>query len=272
MYPRAYDQPKPSVIRMDPDCAICRAPAHAACECEAKDLDMAIRQAEDRVMKTIYADIRPWYYHVHHEGSFTDGAALCIRSWVRGNAQDYILGYFRILASRRRDAHAAHMEQIHSQAFYHYNAPPHPQQVADAEAGLKRDIDEAWRASVERYPDVLEYFFNLVELSLPGPEDPAITDPPPLAELTGRRKSGRRTPAPPDSGRHGHGHGHHEPLPAIGPPTYSTGMGILPSRTPPPPADRIERRPREKRASRHSVAPPAHAPYTPHAAQYAPYM
>lgn len=43
---------------MDPDCAICHAPAQAACECEAKGLDMAIRQAEDRVMKSIYAEIR----------------------------------------------------------------------------------------------------------------------------------------------------------------------------------------------------------------------
>lgn len=42
----------------DPDCAICRAPASAACECESKGLDMAIKQAEQRIMQSIYHQIR----------------------------------------------------------------------------------------------------------------------------------------------------------------------------------------------------------------------
>lgn len=48
---------------MDPDCAICHAPATVACDCEAKGLETAIRQAEARMMQSIYSDIRygsPW--------------------------------------------------------------------------------------------------------------------------------------------------------------------------------------------------------------------
>jgi hypothetical protein len=47
-----------SVIRMDPDCAICGAPATMACECEAKSLEVAIKHAEHRMMQSIYNDIR----------------------------------------------------------------------------------------------------------------------------------------------------------------------------------------------------------------------
>lgn len=51
-------KPKKSVVRMDPDCAICHAPATLACDCEAKGLEVAVRQAEARMMQSIYNDIR----------------------------------------------------------------------------------------------------------------------------------------------------------------------------------------------------------------------
>jgi hypothetical protein len=51
-------QQRKSVIRMDPDCAICHAPAASQCDCEAKGLDVAVRQAEQRTMTAIYNDIR----------------------------------------------------------------------------------------------------------------------------------------------------------------------------------------------------------------------
>lgn len=47
-----------TVIRMDPDCAICHAPASMACDCEAKGLEVAVKQAEERMMRSIYGDIR----------------------------------------------------------------------------------------------------------------------------------------------------------------------------------------------------------------------
>ena len=60
MYTQEYRDPKPRkvIIRMDPDCAICRAPATIACDCEARGLEMAISQAEKRMMQSIYDDIK----------------------------------------------------------------------------------------------------------------------------------------------------------------------------------------------------------------------
>ncbi|KAI7784772.1 hypothetical protein LA080_009091 [Diaporthe eres] len=156
---------------MDPDCAICHAPATAACDCEAKGLETAIRQAEARMMQSIYQDIR---------------------SWVRAHAQDYILEYFRLLTDRRKQAHTAHLDRITSHAYHFYHAPPHPNEIAAAQAALKRGIDEDWQASVQRYPEVLEYFYSLVELTLPPDDDPTVRDPP-LSALSGSRKVSRRS-------------------------------------------------------------------------------
>ncbi|KUI62687.1 hypothetical protein VM1G_04506 [Cytospora mali] len=173
-----------SVTKMDPDCAICHAPATLACDCEAKGLETAIRQAEARMMQSIYNDIR---------------------SWVRGHAQDYILEYFRLLTDRRKQAHTAHLDRLTAHAYHYYHAPPHPNEIAAAQAALKRGIDEDWQASVQRYPEVLEYFYSLVELTLPADDEQAVRDPP-LSALNGSRKASRRagpTPATVASGPSG---------------------------------------------------------------------
>lgn len=57
MYARDHI-PRKTVVRMDPDCAICHAPASMACDCEAKGLEVAIKQAEHRMMQSIYNEIR----------------------------------------------------------------------------------------------------------------------------------------------------------------------------------------------------------------------
>lgn len=154
------------------------------------------------------------------------------RKWVRGHAQDYILEYFRTLAERRKTAHSNHLDNITAQAYYHYQAPPHPKQISDANASLKRGIDEDWQASVDRYPEVLEYFFSLVELTLPADDEECITDPPLNAPANNNntRKANRRS-GPPE----GHGPpqitmgGHGAPPPhapaQIGPPPSAYGGG-----------------------------------------------
>jgi len=53
-----HHRTKKPVKIMDPDCAICSQPALAQCECEAKGLDIAVRQAEQRMMTTVFNDIR----------------------------------------------------------------------------------------------------------------------------------------------------------------------------------------------------------------------
>lgn len=53
-----HSRTKKPVKIMDPDCAICSQPALAQCECEAKGLDIAVRQAEQRMMTSVFSDIR----------------------------------------------------------------------------------------------------------------------------------------------------------------------------------------------------------------------
>ncbi|EKD19765.1 hypothetical protein MBM_01717 [Drepanopeziza brunnea f. sp. 'multigermtubi' MB_m1] len=152
-----HSRRKQSVKIMDPDCAICSQPALAQCECEAKGLDIAVRQAEQRMMTSVFNDIR---------------------AWVRGHAQDYILSYFSMLTARRKDLHASTIHRVTERAAYYYRARPHPSEIAAADLELKRGIDEDWKASVQRYPEVLEYFYGLVDLNLPGDDDPGVRDPP----------------------------------------------------------------------------------------------
>lgn len=42
----------------DPDCAICSHPAAANCECEANALETAVKQAEHKMMTSVFNDIR----------------------------------------------------------------------------------------------------------------------------------------------------------------------------------------------------------------------
>ncbi|KAK1829193.1 hypothetical protein QBC39DRAFT_263690 [Podospora conica] len=225
-----YKQKK-SVVRMDPDCAICHAPATLACDCEAKGLEVAVRQAEARMMQSIYNDIR---------------------SWVRAHAQDYILEYFRLLTERRKTAHTAHLDRITAHAYHYYNAPPHPNEIAAAQAQLKRGIDEDWQASVQRYPEVLEYFYSLVELTLPDDNEAAVKDPP-LSALNGSRKASRRQVGP-GTVASGPSIAHHE--------REMREIGPLPRRTPPPPPlePLRERRTPAPQQRRHSYRPPPPGP------------
>jgi len=117
-----------------------------------------------------------------------------IRSWVRGHAQDYILEYFSHLTTRRKEAHATHIHRITERAAYYYNARPHPSEIAAADQELKRGIDEDWRSSVQRYPEVLEYFYGLVDLNLPGDDEAVVKDPPLSALAGGQRKVRLREP------------------------------------------------------------------------------
>lgn len=150
--------------------------------------------------------------------------------WARGHAQDYILSYFGVLSERRKEAHSQHIESIRHAAYYKYQTTPHPNELAHAQQILKRGLDEDWRTSVQRYPEVLEYFFSLVELTLPREDEACVKDPP-LSALNGSRK-GRRPPPdfiPPGPMATG-------PVPPPGP--YYPPIEAMPHRntvTPPPP-------------------------------------
>jgi hypothetical protein len=186
---KTHSHKSSSIIKMDPDCAICHAPASHECDCESKGLEVAVKQAEERMMRDIYERIRYvlLFFSMQERGSTM--ANLSSSTWVRAHAQDYILEYFRLLTERRKNQHAEHIERLKHHAFHYYNAHPHPREIADANAMLKRGIDEDWQSSVQRYPEVLEYFFSLVEFTLPDDDESAVKDPP-LSALQGSRKHG----------------------------------------------------------------------------------
>ncbi len=148
---------------------------------------------------------------------------------MRAHAQDYILEYFRLLTERRKKAHSQHLDRLTAHAYHYFHAPPHPNEIASAQAALKRGIDEDWQASVQRYPEVLEYFFSLVELTLPADEEPTVRDPP-LSALSGSRKAARRG---------GGGGGAGSATIASG--GFGQEREALPRGRTPPPNDRLDR-------------------------------
>jgi hypothetical protein len=50
-------------------------------------------------------------------------------------------------------------------------------QMAAAQSAYQRGIDEDWKNSLQRYPEVLDYYFNLVEFKLPGEKSVAVQEP-----------------------------------------------------------------------------------------------
>ncbi len=168
---------------------------------------------------------------------------------MRAHAQDYILEYFRLLTERRKATHAQHLDRITAHAFHYYRAQPHPTELANAQAQLKRGIDEDWQTSVQRYPEVLEYFYSLVELTLPDDNEAAVKDPP-LSALNGSRKGPRRVGGAPTTIASG---------PSFAPLPHERELPLPRGRTPPPLEPLRERRtpaPRERRQSYRGIPPP----------------
>ncbi|KAF2493428.1 hypothetical protein BU16DRAFT_528731 [Lophium mytilinum] len=150
-----------------PNCAICNAPAYPECPCESERLQIAVKQAEARAMDSRLAEIR---------------------DWVISHARKHILNAFERLTSTRKQAHAAYLASLPNYSIYmQYSGHPplHPfllgqlqAQISEAHAELKRGIDADWRASVVRYPEVLDYFYSLVEVRLPSDRAQGVSQPP----------------------------------------------------------------------------------------------
>jgi hypothetical protein len=58
-----------------------------------------------------------------------------------------------------------HIQQLHMQ-------------ITESHAEFRRGVNLDWRASVLRYPEVLDYFYNLVELKLPSDSSSRVAEPP----------------------------------------------------------------------------------------------
>lgn len=147
-------------IRMDPSCAICHQPAEACCECEAKGLETAIRQAESRMMGSLYINTR---------------------QWVRIHAENHVRMSFKRAASQVTTS-ASEDTQVQSEV-----AEVQGDSGERISADVKHKLNQLWRDAIQTFPETLEYFFSLVEFTLPTDDDPAVQDPP-LSALAGTRK------------------------------------------------------------------------------------
>lgn len=104
------------------------------------------------------------------------------------HARQHILRAFERLTSTRKQAHGAYLSSLPNYEIYMRfsgHPPIHPMyvatlqtQIAEAHAELKRGIDADWRASVLRYPEILDYFYSLVDLRLPSDRSPSVAEPP----------------------------------------------------------------------------------------------
>jgi len=89
-----------------------------------------------------------------------------------------ILSDFAKLTTRRKDQHATAIHRITEHADFYYRASPHPSEIAAADAELQRGIDEDWATVLQRYPEVIEYYYGLMDLTLPAADEPSVRDPP----------------------------------------------------------------------------------------------
>ncbi|WPG99959.1 Hypothetical protein R9X50_00278200 [Acrodontium crateriforme] len=149
---------------VDASCAICGAPPYPECPHEGQRLELALTQAMDR-----------W------------AGLASLRKWVLDHARNTVIGTFQQLKRIRYETHVAQLQSLPYYTVYmHYpnNPPIPPQQLATlhlqiqhAQAAYKQGVDEDWRRSCLRYPEVLDYFFGLVEVSYPNERDASMTDP-----------------------------------------------------------------------------------------------
>lgn len=172
--------PRP-LITMDPDCAICLAPASLACECEAKALQVAIGQAEEKIMSTTYNRIR---------------------SLVRQRAQESVMR--KISQVKSEGSHCASLatqtlaadeilKEDSGQPCDRESAAPRDRlergdgKVLDAQAVVTskeanperhEGTSEYWETARDQLAEALDYYFSLVEVGLPKDEDPAVREPP----------------------------------------------------------------------------------------------
>ncbi|KAF3006659.1 hypothetical protein E8E13_008312 [Curvularia kusanoi] len=122
------------------------------------------------------------------ESRAMDEKLAIIRDWVITNARQHIQFAFQRLVNIRQTAQTAYLNSLPNYEIYmrfsgappihHFAIQQLQSQIAEAHADFKRGIDLDWKASVLRYPEVLDYFYSLVELRLPNDDDNRVVQPP----------------------------------------------------------------------------------------------
>ena len=93
-------------------------------------------------------------------------------------AQSQVHSDFNTRVATRKATHASYLASLpYYNLYLQYSGRPplHPAQLAqlqaqihEASVTLKRGIDDDWRAAVMRYPEILKYYFSLVDLRVVG--------------------------------------------------------------------------------------------------------
>ncbi|KAF2725930.1 hypothetical protein K431DRAFT_280663 [Polychaeton citri CBS 116435] len=145
-------------------CAICGFNGYPECPHEGQRLELAMDQALER-----WAGVQD------------------IRDWVLNHARNQVIQTFQRLKAQRVEQHNAYLQTLPCYSLYHqYNGHPpmHPfqlqalhNQISQANAIFKQGVDEDWRRSCMRYPDVLDYYFSMVTVNFPEDKDPAVRNP-----------------------------------------------------------------------------------------------
>ncbi|EHK50331.1 hypothetical protein TRIATDRAFT_289101 [Trichoderma atroviride IMI 206040] len=191
-----------TMAMIDPDCAICHSPAPLECDCEAKLLEFAIKHSEEKIMARIYRDIRMWatghaqdlileHFKEYLEQPLNPENSLQeqeqkveLEEIPKHHEQDHQeqdhpkqdhqeQGHQEQGHEKKRD------KKVRTQGYQEKDciSPERPEQ---AQKPSQRDINEAWQAAFQGYPEALEYYFSTVELTLPADDEVAIRDPPSL--------------------------------------------------------------------------------------------
>ncbi|THZ10100.1 hypothetical protein D6C95_00796 [Aureobasidium pullulans] len=107
--------------------------------------------------------------------------------WALGHAREWIMFTYNQMVDMRKQQYEAHLATVPYYELYkiYSGRPPisQPQmhelrmQMSAAQGAYQRGIDEDWKNSLQRYPEVLDYYFNLVEFKLPGEKSIAVQEP-----------------------------------------------------------------------------------------------
>lgn len=141
---------------MDPNCAICNNPPKHSCDCERRSLIHAVEESERRVLSPLIADIRFFLPSSPRFLPFLPANILAYYDslWVTTQARASIHQDFRAREARRRADYERWRRDNHGRITR--------TELEEEEYELHRGINDDWRAAVERYPDVLDYFYGLV--------------------------------------------------------------------------------------------------------------
>ena len=103
---------------------------------------------------------------------------IYVREWVIAQARGQIQLDFNTRVATRKATHASYLASLpYYNLYVQYSGRPplHPPQLAQLQAqiheasiDLRRGIDGDWRAAVQRYPDVLDYYYSLVDIRVTG--------------------------------------------------------------------------------------------------------